>query len=96
MTRLCMSRRSSKQYSGCFTCSISFTLKKKTMKDVSTFPFYRWGNWGLEALMKLLVSEWDAFSWVYSCIRSKLCGKGNVYLDWWQKKKKKLDFNSIY
>ena len=61
-------------------------MKKKPMKDVSTFSFYRWGNWGLEVLMKLLVSEWDDFSQAYSCIISKLCGKGNVYPDWWAKK----------
>ena len=28
---------------------------------VSTFPFYRWGNWGQEASVKLLVSERDPF-----------------------------------
>ena len=68
-------------YMLCFT----YLRRKSTRKVLSTFPFYRWGNWGTEALMKLLVSEWDAFSWAYSCICSKLCGKGNVYLDWWEK-----------
>ena len=37
---------------------------------LSTFPFYRWGNWGPEASMKLLVSERDPFFWEHIYLHS--------------------------
>ena len=37
---------------------------------LSTFPFYRWGNWGPEASMKLLVSEIDPFFWEHIYLHS--------------------------
>ena len=30
--------------------------QKMTEMVLQTFPFYRWGNWGIEALIKLVVS----------------------------------------
>ena len=57
-------------------CSIY--LKRKTMRKVlSIIPFYRWGNWGKELLMKLLVSERDAFWWGYWSTFSKHFRKGH-------------------
>ena len=54
--------------------------RKSTRKVLSTFPFYRWGNWGTEALLNLLVSESNDFG---ECIYLYLVNvwKGIVYLD---------------
>ena len=54
-------------------CLIYF--KKSTRKVLSTFTFYTWWHWSTEVLMKLLVSERDAFWWAYLSIVSKLFGK---------------------
>ena len=83
--------RSTKQCPGGFTCCASFNLKKKTknlrIRCLSTFPFYRWGNWlRLEALMKLLVCERDVSWWVNLSIQVNVVGKGIVCLDCWGKK----------
>ena len=48
---------------------------------LSTFPFYRWGNWGTEASMKLLVSGRDPFFLRAYLSTLKLCGKYTVYLE---------------
>lgn len=45
-------------------------------KVLSAFPFYRRGNWGTVALMKLLISERDFFCRCYLSTFSKLCVKG--------------------
>ena len=46
----------------------------------------------LEALMKLLVSERDAFWWVYLPTLSKICGNG----PWQSRWRAKFNFNSIW
>ena len=34
---------------------LCFIKRKSTRRMLSTFPFHRWGNWGTEELMKLLI-----------------------------------------
>ena len=55
---------------------------KPTRRMLSSFPFYRWGNWGTEASMNLLVNEGDPVVLrAYSSTLGKLCGKYTVYLE---------------
>ena len=54
-------------------------------KVLSTFPLYRRGNWGIEALMKLLVCERDVPWWATLSIQVNV-GKGIIYLDCWGEK----------
>ena len=49
------------------------------------FPFYRWGNWGPEVLMKLLESERDAFGECTDLYLGNFVGKCIVSPDYWGK-----------
>ena len=92
-----------KQCPGWFTCSASFNFKKSTRKVLSTFPFYRWGNWVKGALVKLLVSERDAIWWAVLWTFSIIFTKGHWLSRLWRKtqfqfylKKKKNYVTYIY
>ena len=74
-----------KQCPGWFTCSASFNFKKSTRKVLSTFPFYRWGNWVKGALVKLLVSERDAIWWAVLWTFSIIFTKGHWLSRLWRK-----------
>ena len=48
---------------------------------LSTFPLYRWGNWGTEALLNLLVIERNDFGECIYLYLGNVVWKGIVYLD---------------
>ena len=49
---------------------------------LSTFSFYRWGNWGTEASMNLLVNERDPVVLrAFLSTLGKLCGKYTAYVE---------------
>ena len=63
-------------------------------KVLSTFPFYRWGNWvKQDPLMKLLLTERDAFWWAYLA-KVKFVGMSTDYLDC-EQKKSRFEFSPL-
>lgn len=51
--------------------------RNSTMKVLSIFPFYSWGNWGTEAVMKWQAVERMISRTLYWPTLSKFCGKGH-------------------
>ena len=76
----------------CFLHALLHLIKQKMRKMLSTFPFYRWGNWGTEALMKLAKWMWWFLVSIFIST-NKLCGKGHSLSRLLSKKK--LVFNSV-
>ena len=61
----------------CFLHALLHLIKQKmTKKMLSTFPFYRWGNWDTEALMKLAKWMWWFLVNIFIST-NKLRGKGH-------------------
>ena len=61
--KISMLLRSIKKCLGCLY-ALFYLIKKKIYEEcVIRFPFYRWGSWDIEALVKLLISEREDFSW---------------------------------
>ena len=57
-------------------------IKKKIYEEgVINIPTYRWGNWGTEALLNLLVIERNDFGECIYLYLVNVVWKGIVYLD---------------
>jgi len=55
-------------------------IQKKIYEEgvvLSILPFYRWGNWGTEAVMMLQEVKWMMSLIVYLSTLNKVCGKGH-------------------
>ena len=67
-TKLSMLFNSTKHVLSVLHALLHLIPNKMYKEGVSTFPFYRWGNWDTETLMALLVREIHASEWAYISI----------------------------